>query len=305
MNGDHMDLNNAFYFVHVVEKQGFSAAARALGIPKSRVSRHVQQLELNLGVRLLQRSSRMVAVTDIGREYYRNARLALDRMEEAEASARRRSSVLEGQVTVSCSVGMAQFGLSRILTRFLTENPRVNVRQQASNQLIDLLENGVDVAIRGHVDNLPDSSLIQRRLSQVPWHLFAAPEFLERTGYPEQPEELERRAGLALGWLPGGGCWSLQNTGGVTASVPFDIRLHSDDMVTLKVAAAESLGIVALPAYVCRDDVAAGRLVRVLSDWTAGEPQISLLMPSKQGVLPPVEAFVDFLLKELPPAIKF
>jgi DNA-binding transcriptional LysR family regulator len=300
-----MDLNNAFYFVHVVEKQGFSAAARALGIPKSRVSRHVQQLELSLGVRLLQRSSRKVAVTEVGQEYYRNARLALDRMEEAEACVRRRSSVLEGQVTVSCSVGMAQFGLSRILTRFLLDNPRVNVRQQASNQLIDLLENGVDVAIRGHVDNLPDSSLIQRRLSHVPWHLFAAPEHLERMDNPELPEELEGRSGLALGWQPGGGCWSLQDKRGVTASIPFDIRLHSDDMVTLKRAAAESLGIVALPAYVCRDDVTAGNLVRVLPDWTAGEPQISLLMPSKQGVLPPVEAFVDFLLKELPPAIRF
>ncbi len=295
-----MDLNDAFYFVQVVEKGGFSAAARSLNVPKSRLSRRVRQLEDDLNVRLLQRTSRIVTTTEIGEEYYRHARDALTRFEIAETAVRRKTNIIEGTVTLSCSVGMAQFGLDQILPRFLQDNPGVTVVQRASNQMEDLIKGGIDVAIRGHVDTLPDSSLIQMRLARVVWHLFCSPEFNDTLDQCDDPTALADHPALVLGRPEKTHQWVLTDGDGQTASIPCQMRLASDDMSTLINAAALSLGLVALPAYVCRSQVDAGTLVRVLPGWTAGHPQISLLMPSRKGMLPALEALLSFLKQELP-----
>lgn len=298
-----MDLNDAYYFVQVVEKGGFSAAARVLNIPKSRLSRRVKQLEDDLGVRLLQRTSRVVSTTDIGEEYYRHAQEALAQFEVAETAIRRRTNNIEGSVTVSCSVGMAQFALDQILPRFLQDNPQVTLVQLASNQIEDLVKVGIDVAIRGHIDKLPDSSLIQVKLAKLEWHLFCSPEFRESLSPSDDPIILSQHPALVLGRPRETHQWLLTDSDGQSASVPCQVRMASDDMATLKSAAALSLGIVALPSYVCRPEVDAGSLVRVLPNWTAGAPQISLLMPSRRGRLPAFEALVDFLKRELPPVL--
>lgn len=298
-----MDLNDAYYFVQVVEKGGFSAASRALNIPKSRLSRRVKQLEDDLGVRLLQRTSRVVTTTDIGDEYYHHAQDALSRFDVAETAVRRKANNIEGVVTVSCSVGMAQFALNQVLPGFLQDNPRVSVVQRASNQMDDLVKGGIDVAIRGHVDNLPDSSLIQLRLAQVEWHLYCSPDYLDKLDRRDDPAALAHHPALVLGRPREDHQWLLNDHKGQSASVPCHVRLASDDMTTLKGAAALSLGLVALPSYVCRPEITAGSLVRVLPSWTAGRPQISLLMPSRQGLLPAFETFLAFLKQELPPVL--
>lgn len=298
-----MDLNDAFYFVQVVEKGGFSAAARSLNIPKSRLSRRVRQLESGLGVRLLQRSSRVVTTTEVGEEYLRHAQVALARFEAAETAVRRKTNRIEGTVAVSCSVGMAQFGLYQILPRFLRDNPGVSVVQRASNQIEDLIKGGIDVAIRGHMETLPDSSLIQVRLARVEWHLFCSPDYHKMLEQSDDPAGLANHHALVLGRPRTMHQWLLTNDDGQTASVPCQVRFASDDMSTLKNAAASSLGLVALPSYVCRPEVEAGSLVRALPGWTAGSPQISLLMPSRQGLLPAIEAFLKFLKRELPPVL--
>lgn len=295
-----MDLNQAYYLVHVVEKQGFSAAARTLGIPKSRISRQVKNLEEALGTRLLNRDSRRMSLTEAGEAYYRHAKMALECMVAAEAAVRKDKDALEGTVTLSCSVGVAQFALSRILPRFLAENPRVVLRLQASNDYADLISDGIDLAIRGHSKLLPDSGLIQRRITEVPWHLFGSPGVSQRIGASASPTDLDGQPGLALGWRPGGNSWSLQGPGGSSASVPFAARMCSDDMVTLKQAAAAGLGVVALPAYVCAEDVAAGRLSHLLPEWVAALPEISLLMHERRGNPPQVDALAAFLRRELP-----
>ncbi len=295
-----MDLNDAFYFVQVVEKGGFSAAARFLNIPKSRLSRRVRMLEDDLGVRLLQRTSRIVTTTEIGEEYYRHAREALVRFETAETAVRRRTNTIGGTVTVSCSVGMAQFGLDQILPQFLQDNPGVTVVQRASNQMEDLIKGGIDVAIRGHMETLPDSSLIQVRLTRVEWHLFGSPEYVDALGRVDEPAALADQTALVLGRPRETHQWLLTDERGQTASVPCNVRFASDDMSTLKNAAEMSLGLVALPSYVCRSEFEAGTLVRVLPNWTAGRPQISLLIPTRRGMLPAVEAFLDCLKLDLP-----
>ncbi len=298
-----MDLNDAFYFVQVVEKGGFSAASRALNIPKSRLSRRVRQLEDDLGVRLLQRTSRVVTMTDLGREYYRFAEDALDRFEAGETAIRRKTNSVEGSVTVSCSVGMAQFALNQILPRFLEENPKVTVVQRASNRMDDLVKGGIDVAIRGHMDTLPDSSLIQVRLAKLEWHLFCSPDYLAGLSSAEEPADLAGHPALVLGRPRGTHQWLLSDQDGQSASVPCQVRLASDDMTTLKQAAIRDLGIAALPSYVCLPEIETGTLTRVLPDWNAGSPQISLLTTSRRGQLPAFHAFIDMLKRDLPPVL--
>ncbi|WP_310619336.1 LysR substrate-binding domain-containing protein [Flexibacterium corallicola] len=295
-----VDLNEYFYFVHVVEQGGFTAAARLLGVPKSKLSRHVRGLEERLDVRLIQRTSRQFVVTEIGEEFYRYARSMVNDMEAAETAVEKNKSVISGNVRMSCCVGMAQFTLFDIISEFLVFNPRIKVSQHVSNDAVDLIQNGLDMAVRAHSGPLPDSSLVQRKLASAPWHLFAAPAYLERFGTPETPEDLEKHAGLKFGWNPMQGLWSLRNDQNVTAAIPYDSRLCSEDMATLSGAAVEGVGILAMPAYICREYVQKGYLQRILPNWTAGDSQISLLIPSRHGVPSQVQVFSEYIIKELP-----
>ncbi len=298
-----IDLNDYFYFVHVVEKRGFSPAARALDMPKSRLSRHVSQLEERLDARLIQRTSRQFKVTETGQVFYRHARALIEEMEAAEAAIQSRKESLSGRVAMSCSVGVAQFAIKDLVFEFLVKHPKVNLVQQVTNQSIDLVSSGMDMAIRGHMEALPDSSNIQRHLANVSWHLFASPEYLARTGTPESPYDLLKRQSLKVGWQPVTGHWSLENSEGLKTTIPFSPQLCSDDMTTLKQAAAKGLGIVSLPAYTCRDELNEGSLVRVLPEWVTGKAQLSLITPSRRGQSPAVRELVEYLSNNLKPRI--
>ena len=294
-----IDLNDYFYFVHVVEKRGFSPAARALGMPKSRLSRHVSRLEERLDTRLIQRSTRQFKVTDTGQVFYRHARAVVEEMEAAEAAIQSRRESLGGRVSISCSVGIAQFAIKDLMLDFLALHPKVELIQQVTNQTVELVSSGIDMAIRGHIDALPDSALIQRPLANVSWQLFASSEYLTRTGTPRSPDDLLKRQSLKVGWQPATGHWNLENKDGLKTTIPFSPQLCSDDMATLKQAAAKGLGVVSLPAYTCRDELKDGSLVRVLPDWIAGRAQLSLLMPSRRGQSPSIRVLADFLLDNL------
>ncbi|MDA8788750.1 LysR substrate-binding domain-containing protein [Porticoccaceae bacterium] len=294
-----IDLNDYFYFVHVVEKQGFSPAAKALDIPKSRLSRHVSKLEERLDIKLIQRTSRQFKVTEAGQVFYQHAKALLEEMEAAEAAIQSRKSALSGRVTMSCSVGVAQFAIKNLVLQFLADHPKIELVQQVTNQNIDLVSSGIDVAIRGHTDTLPDSSIIQRHLTTVSWYLFASPGYLARTGTPKSPYDLFKRQSLKVGWQPASGHWTLQDKEGLKTMVPFNPQLCSDDMGTLKSAAMEGLGIVSLPAYLCREEIANGSLVRVLPNWISDKAQLSLMTPSRKGQSPSVRKFSEFLLDNL------
>jgi DNA-binding transcriptional LysR family regulator len=175
-----IDLNDYFYFVHVVEKGGFTAAAQALGMPKSRLSRHITALERRLDTRLIQRTTRQFNVTDIGELFYQHARALIDEMEAAEAAVKRKKNTLSGNVVLSCSVGVAQFALKEILARFLADNPLVTVLSRSPIRTSTLSGRVLTCPSEGTSVPLPDSSLIQQKLVAVEWNLFCA------TGYQEQ-----------------------------------------------------------------------------------------------------------------------
>jgi len=291
-----VDLNDYFYFVHVVEKGGFTRAAESLGIPKSRLSRHIVQLEERLNTTLIQRTTRQSKITELGEVFYQRARAAVEQVELAEAELKRKKNTLSGKVSISCSVGVAQFALKELMVRFMTDNPQVTVLQQVTNQNIDLVAAGVDMSIRGHTDPLPDSTLINRPLAVVEWNLFTSPD------YPinaiSTPADLTNQPTLALGWQAPADKWSLVHKSGRKETIKIAPRLKSDDMTTLKEAASKGLGIVALPAYTCRDELASGELVKVLPEWLAGQARLSVIMQRRSGYPAPVVALQEFLQAE-------
>jgi DNA-binding transcriptional LysR family regulator len=291
-----IDLNDYYYFVHVVEKGGFTRASESLGIPKSRLSRHIVQLEERLDTILIQRTTRQSKITEPGEVFYQRARAVVDQVELAEAELKRKKNTLSGQVTLSCSVGVAQFALKELIARFMTDNPKITVLQQVTNQNIDLIASGVDMSIRGHTDQLPDSTLIQRQLAVVEWNLFSSPDCA--VNEIVSPEDLTNHQALSLGWQAHGDCWRLEHKSGTKETIQIAPRLKSDDMVTLKEAAAGGLGIVALPAYTCRDELASGKLVKVLPEWHAGQARLSLMMSRRTGFTAPVVALQEFFQAE-------
>jgi DNA-binding transcriptional LysR family regulator len=292
------DLNDHRSFVQAVDHGGFAAAARALGIPKSTISRRVLALESRLGVRLIERTSRRFVPTAVGLDFYQHARAMLIEAEAAESIVARHMAEPSGILRMTCSVGMAR-SLSAPLVDFLGRHPKLRLVQFATNKYVDLIEEGFDVGIRGHGGPLPDSTLIQRRLADSPWHVFAAPAYLERAGIPEHPSELTSHETVALGSNTRSPSWQFfREDEQLTVSI--EPKLQSSDMETMKDAAVAAHGIVSLPAYVVQEEVVAGSLVRVLPGWITQKAQISLLTPPLRSRLPSVRALIDFLVEAYP-----
>lgn len=304
--GAMLDLNDLFYFVQVVERGGFTAAGRSLGMPKSTLSYRMQQLEAALGVRLLNRTSRHFGPTQAGEEFYRNALLMVRAAEEAESNARQQVTELAGVVRFTAAIGTAQFALRDIVMRFVREYPMIDLVEHLTSRQVDLLAENFDVAVRAHSGALPDSTLVSRTLAVAPWILVAGTEYLKQVGSPKTPQDLKRFPCLFV-WRPNTTpMWRLRaqakaQRGNRTEAVqPSAPQLVSNDMSTLKRAAAEGMGIVALPAYVCRSELRSGALTQVLPGWFADESTFTALLPHRRGLLPAVRTFVDYLARHLP-----
>jgi DNA-binding transcriptional LysR family regulator len=299
-----LDLNDFYYFVHVVDRGGFTAAGRTLRMPKSTLSHRIQHLETRLGVRLLNRTSRRLAMTDAGQEFYRHAVVMLREAELAETAIRLRLSEPTGAVRCTAAVATMQFAMRDIVADFLVRYPKVDVVAHATDQNVDIVGENYDVAIRAHTDPLPDSTLVQRTLTPAPWFLFAGSAYLEANRALQTPQDLRSHPSLftmRTGIAP---VWRLRHSSTAKEVVmPLTPRLLSDDMIGLKQAAIAGLGLVALPGYVCRDEVRLGALRQVLPGWLAGDSTITALIPYRQGLLPSVRVFVDHLAAEFPEAV--
>jgi DNA-binding transcriptional LysR family regulator len=301
-----LDLNDFFYFVQVVDRGGFTAAGRTLRVPKSTLSHRIQHLETNLGVRLLNRTSRRFGMTDAGQEFYRHAVTMLREAELAQSVIRHRLSEPTGTVRCTAAVATMQFAMRNLVTDFLVRYPKVNVVAHATDEYVDIVGENFDVAIRAHSDTLPDSNLVQRTLTPAPWFLFAGAAYIDANGSLERPQDLAKHPSLFMMRTGVNPVWRIRRTGGRREEivVPLTPRLVIDDMLSLKQAAIGGLGIVALPGYVCRDAVRSGALRQVLPGWTAGDSTLTALMPYRQGLLPSVRAFVEHLAAELPKAVR-
>jgi len=198
-----------------------------------------------------------------------------------------------------------QFAVSEVVPSFLAKHPKVAVVAHATNQLIDLVGERYDVAIRAHSGPLPDSTLVQQTLAPAPWFLFAGSAYLDAHRMPEAPRDLQQHPSLFMMRSGVAPVWRLRDLGerSKEVEVPISPRFISDDMKTLKRAAVAGLGIASLPGYVCREEVRSGTLRRVLPDWKAEDSTLTALMPNREGVLPSVRAFIKHLAAELPKVV--
>jgi DNA-binding transcriptional LysR family regulator len=201
--------------------------------------------------------------------------------------------------------GSGHHAVRDIVPDFLIRDPKVNVVAHATDQNVDIVGENYDVAIRAHTDPLPDSTLVQRTLTPAPWFLFAGSTYLDTKEAPQTPKDLQNHPSLFMMRTGVAPVWRLRHPSKAKDEVVIRLtpRLMSDDMIGLKQAAIAGLGVVALPGYVCREDVRSGALRRVLPTWLAGDSTITALIPYRQGLLPSVRAFLDHLAEEFPKAV--
>jgi len=294
------DLNDLNFFAAVVSHGGISAAARALALPKSRISRRVAALEAQLGVRLIERSTRRFKVTEVGQDVYRHARAAMSEAEAVEEVVSRRRSEPQGLVRIGCPVGVDR-SISACLPHLLALHPRLRVQVIVSNRRVDLIEESVDVAIRIRETLDTDADLQVRIISRTNLVLAASPAFLAAHGPPATPAEAPAYPTLAHADQPGLVRWTLIDADGERAEILHEPRLSASTFPILREAAVAGLGIALLPDDWVREPIEQGQLVRILPGWAAPQGILHLVFTSRRGLLPGVRATIDFLAEALGP----
>jgi DNA-binding transcriptional LysR family regulator len=298
------DLNDLYYFAMVVDHGGFAAAERALGIPKSRLSRRISQLETDMGVRLLQRSTRRFAVTDVGNGVYRHAQTMLAEAQAARDVVDRLSATPRGVVRVSLPVSLAQQEIPALLPDFLALYPEVRVQLHVSNRRVDLINEGIDVALRVRSRLDDDGSLVLRTFGPIQSLLVASPAYLDGMGRPRVPEDLAEHVTLSMSDDDTRQRWELHGPDGETRQVELQPRVSGFDFPLLRSLARRGVGITLLPENLCADLVHQGELEVVLPDWRLPDGICHAVFASRRGLLPSVRAFIDFLAEKLPPLLE-
>jgi DNA-binding transcriptional LysR family regulator len=290
-----IDLNDMVFFAEVVDRGGFAAAGRSLGVPKSRVSRRVADLEARLGVRLLQRTTRKLSLTEAGELYHRHCVAMREQAEAADEAVARVLGEPRGTVRVSCPVTLAHTTIGPLLPGFLAAHPQVRVDMLVTNRVVDLVQEGVDVALRVR-SSLDDSgSLVVKQLGPTHGVLVAAPQLLQRFGQPDGVEELRNLPTVAMSAADGRASWRLVGLGGADFELQHRPVCTADDLLVLKMAVVQGVGISVLPDYMCTEELRRGLLVPVLPGWSPPESKVLAVFPSRRGMVPAVRRFLDYL----------
>jgi DNA-binding transcriptional LysR family regulator len=293
-----MDLNDILVFTKVVETRSFTGAAEQLGLPKSTVSRRLAQLEERLGVRLVQRTTRKLALTDIGQAYYeRCARIVAD-VGAAEQLVTDMQATPRGRVRMTAPIDISTRYLGAICAGFTGAYPDVTVDLEATDRVVDLIEEGFDLAVR--FGALPESTLIARRLCKIGSLLVATPAYLARRGTPATVEELEEHDRVLFTPSPRVQSWVLSQ-GEATYEFGRPARFASNNIGAVHEAVLAGAGISVLTEFIVAADVSAGRLVPVLPDWHSRSVDAHAVYPARQNLPPRLSLFLDHLAQALDP----
>lgn len=290
-----MDLEGVEVFVKVVETGSFTEAGRLLGLPKSTVSRRISRLEDALGVRLLQRTTRKLALTEAGSAYFEQVAPALASVRAADAWIGELQSTPRGTVRVTAPFDFGTSFLADIAIRFVEKHPDIRVFVSLSDQMADLIAEGFDLAFRG--GRLEDSSLVARPLGRGKEWLVASPAYVEAHGLPTRPAGLEAHECVLFRSADGRARWPLEGPKGETETVNVSGSIGADEFGFVKSVVLAGQGIGCIPWILCSQDVAAGRLVRVLPGWGIPGGQMHLVYPSAQHLPQRVALFRDFVLE--------
>lgn len=287
------DLNDYLLYVAVVNQGGFAPASRALSQPKSTLSRRIARLEAQLGVRLIERTTRRFRVTEVGQAFYERCRIVALDVEQAEAVAAEAKSDPHGLIRFSCPTGLIET-LSATFPQFLTRFPKVRLQVIAVDRAVDLINERIDVALRVRTTLTTDAALTMRTLGHSRRILVAGPQMAARC------------AGLDVSQLPtlptlsptdqsGEIVWDLVGADGTAQAVAHEPRMTCGDFLALRDAAAANAGVALLPDHTCRADLLTGRLVRVFPEWRSENGIVHIVFTTRRGLPPAVRAFIDHL----------
>ncbi len=288
-----VDLAEILAFTRVVQGGSFTSAAKSLAMPKSTVSRKVSELEARVGARLLQRTTRSVRLTDVGRVYYEHCQRILTEIEEAELAVAQLRSTPRGVLRITAPVALSVLG--PLVAEYLGLYPEVQLEMVCTDRRVDIVEERFDLALRAGAS--PDSSLIARRVGTVRRRLVAAPKVAGRLKKAKDVAELASHPCIAF--APEGSTWDLR-FGAKSAEITVRPRLVVNDYEMLHAVARAGFGVALLPEHMCTEDVRSGRLVPVLPAWSAPEVPVFALYPTARHLAPTVVAFLELLGRRLP-----
>lgn len=284
-------------FIAAVEEGSFAAAARRFKLSAAMAGKHVSAIESDLNVRLIQRSTRRLSLTDAGQRYYERCKVILEALEEANREASDVQATPRGLLRVAAPVAFGAMHLGAIVSRYLEQFPEVSLDVVLEDKYVDLLENRIDVAIR--VGRLADPSLVTRRLAPCKMVLCASPEYLKKHGTPETPEDLSSAARLAFSQAVSAGDWTIYDPEGRLHRIESACRITANNIQLLLEAALAGTGIAYGPSFVFREHIKQDRLIELLPAYKTTELTIQAVYPSAIRIPFKVRSFVDFIAEAL------
>ena len=293
------DLNDMVFFAEVAERGGFAAAGRALGVPKSRLSRRVADLEARLGVQLLQRSTRSLSLTPAGELYLRHSSAMRDAAEAAAEAVAQVQNEPRGTVRISCPITLAQSSVGPLLPVFMALHPGVRIEMRAVNRPVDPVEEGVDIALRVRPAIEDSATLAARSFGTSRGVLVAAPELLAQHGPIHKPGDLAGIETASLSAGDGRATWRLDGPDGAVCVHSHQPRYVVDDLLALKFGVLRGIGAAVLPDYMCREEIKSGRLVEVLPGWGPPPGITHAMYPPRRALVPAVRLLLDFFAEHL------
>lgn len=288
-----MGLDDALIFTRVVECHSFTSAALTLNMQKSTVSRRIAQLEERLGVRLLNRTTRKLRLTEVGQAYYERCRQIMQEFAEAEQAIMQLQSEPTGLLRVSSPIEFGQLFLGRVVGEFMCRYPAIQVEVELTTRTIDPVEEGIDVVI--HRGRLQDSSLVARPMMTSPRQLFASPDYIAQHGMPKRPEELAQHRCINT-LMDGGRKWHFNEP---NVSVQITPVLTANNITFAREVAIAGAGIINVPAFIAEPYVEQGQLCRVLEQVVLPSTELYALYPSRRFQAMKVKAFIDFMIESL------
>lgn len=281
-------------FVQVVESGGFTAAARALGVSKAHISKQVRQLEDRLGIRLLHRTTRRQALTEAGEQFYQRCTQLIGELDELSAALGEAQEIPSGRLRISVAGAFAERYLAPACAEFMTRYPRVQIELVFDNRIVDLIEEGFDLAIR--YGELKQSDLVARRIAPRRLHVCASPAYLERHGVPTRPDQLRSHSCL----VGSSDYWIFRGADGAQR-LRISGNWSSNNGIALLAAARAGLGLAQLPDFYVEDDLQAGRLRTVLQDWELGDVGVWAVYPHRRHLSAKVRLLIDHLAAAFQP----
>ena len=296
------DLNDIYFFASVVQYGGFSAAARTIGVEKTRLSRRIAALEKRLGVRLLQRTTRALALTEAGQRFFERCVATVEGAQAAYDSVAELRREPAGLVRLSSPVLLTQRCLAHALPGYMTVHPKVSVFLEATDRTVNVIEERFDIAIRAKPVIEDVAGLVAKTLGHSQRVLVVSPAFLDHYGHPENPPDLPKFNTVAStdDILDGGARWNLTNLDNRTQSIKLKPKLVTSDLRVRLQAAIRGIGIALLPEQVVAAPLKEGLVDRVLPQWSGAKNILHLVYPTPRGMLPSVRSLIDYLLIHVP-----